>query len=65
MSWARERKADVSVGWPPCTECPYKHAPGVECPPGGVWLVATLCGACRADTGHYCRRHSGPRNATR
>jgi len=30
---------DVSVRWPACPACPYKHRPNTTCPTPGVWLV--------------------------
>lgn len=56
-------KVDASAARPwGCTDCGARHAPGVACPPVGVWLVLTLCPYCRADTGHYCLEHRGRRS---
>ncbi len=58
----------VAVSRPPrgdarCPLCHYPHAPGVDCPPKGVWLVALLCRHCNPRSGHYCRAHRDLRPA--
>lgn len=52
-------KVDVSAGdtWQ-CAKCPYRHAPRSPHPPGGVWLVLTLCPTCNASRDYYCSDHA-------